>query len=70
MKIYVSCLMADVCLSPNAVSEIVGAGLRRAWVRSVAACVATYFENIIGKVSFSLGNFILSDTLSLAIFGV
>ena len=40
LKISVSCLRDDDFLSPNAVSVLVGVGLRKAWVRSAAACVA------------------------------
>ena len=43
LKIPVNCSRAAVCLLPNVVSGILGVGLRGAWVRSVAACVGTYF---------------------------
>ena len=51
VKISASCLMAAVFLSPNDVSEIVGVGLKRKWVRSTSTCVAASFEDIIGNVS-------------------
>ena len=53
VKIYVSCLRAAVCLSPNVVNGIVGVGLRRTWVMSTTACVAASFEESLGKVSVS-----------------
>ena len=53
MKISASFLRAAVCLSPKVVSGLVRVGLRRVWVRYAAACVATYFEDSLGKVSFS-----------------
>ena len=56
VKISASCLRVAVFLSPNAVSGLVGVGLRRAWVRSLAACVAAYFDDIIGNVSEAGGN--------------
>ena len=53
MNISESCIRSAVCLSPNSVSGLVGVRLSRAWVRPEAACVATYFEEILGKVSVS-----------------
>ena len=53
VNIYVIFLRADVCLSPNVVSGIVGVGLSRVWLMSAAACVAASFDNIIGNVSVS-----------------
>ena len=44
LNISASCLRASVSLSPNVVSGLVGVGLRRKWVSSAAACVATYFD--------------------------
>ena len=55
-KISASCRSAAVCLSPDVLSGIVGVGLRRAWVRSTAACVAESLEDIIGKVSVARKN--------------
>ena len=49
-------MRAAVCLSPNSVSGLVGVRLSRAWVIPEDACVATYFEEILGKVSVSWGN--------------
>ena len=56
MNISESCIRSAVCLSPNSVSGLVGVRLSRAWVRPEAACVATYFEEILGKVSVSWEN--------------
>ena len=64
-----SCLRAAVCLFPNAVILIVGVGLRRAWVRSAATCIAVSFEEILGKVTVSGVNSIVSETLYLAVLG-
>ena len=56
LNIYASCLRASVCLSPNVVSGLVGVRLRRAWVRYMAACVDTSFEESLGKVSVAREN--------------
>ena len=47
---------AAFCLYPNVVSGLVGVGLRRDLVRSVAACVAASLEESLGNVSVSGGN--------------
>ena len=47
-----------------------GVGLRKMWLRSAAACVATSFEEIIGSVSVAGGNSAVSENLSLAVLGV
>ena len=46
LKILSSCFRAAVCLSPNVVSGLVGVGLKRVGVRSVATYVASYFDKI------------------------
>ena len=46
-----------------------GVGLRRAWVRSVDACVATSFEEILGKVIVDEKNAIVSETIYFAVLG-
>ena len=56
MKIYASFWNADVCLSRNVVSGLVGVRFRRVWVRSTAACAAASLEDIIDKVSVAGGN--------------
>ena len=53
LNISASCLSAAVCLSPNAVSGLVGVRLRRAWVRPEAACIAVSFDEILGSVIVS-----------------
>ena len=50
LKISVIFFRTAVCLSPNAVSVILGVGLKREWVMSTATCVATSFDDIIGNV--------------------
>ena len=67
MNISASCLGAAICLSPNVVSVLVGFGLRRAWVRSMAACVASSFEESLGKVSLVGGEIVVPETLSSAV---
>ena len=62
LKISASCFRAAVCLLPNAVSGLVGAGLRRAWVSSTAACVAPYVDEIIGTVTVAGENSMVSET--------
>ena len=70
LKISASCLRAAVCLYPNAVSGLVTVGLRRSWVRSLDGCVAAYFDEIIGNVRVSGRNFVVLETLSLAVLGM
>ena len=70
VNISASCQRAAVCLSPNFVSGLVGVGLRRAWVRSASACVATSFEEIIGKVSVAEKNAVVLETLYFAVLGM
>ena len=69
-KIYVSCLSAAVCLSPNVMSGLVGVGLRGAWISSAAECVAVSFEDSIGKVSVAGGEYVVSENISFAILGM
>ena len=52
LNISASGFRAAVCLSPNVVSGIVGVWLMRVCMRSTAACVSTYFDDIIGNVRF------------------
>ena len=47
-----------------------GVRLRRAWVRSKAACVAASFEYSLYKVSVSGENFVLSETLYFSVLGM
>ena len=47
-----------------------GVGLRRAWIRSAAACIATYFEDSLGKVSVYGENDVVSETLSFSVLGM
>ena len=47
-----------------------GFWLRRAWVRSAAACVAASCEESLGKVSVSGGKSVVSETLYFAVLGV
>ena len=43
-------------------SGLLGVGLRRALVRSAAACVAAYVDDIIGNVMVAGKNSVVSDT--------
>ena len=61
-----SFLMYTVCLSPKVLSGIVGIGLRRVWVRSVATCIASSFDNTLGNVRVAGGNSAVSQTNYLA----
>ena len=70
MNISASFLSADVCLSPNVVSGLVGVGLMRAWVRSAAAYVDASCENSLGKVSVSGGKYVVSETLYFSFLGM
>ena len=56
VKISASCLSAAFCLYPNVVSGLVWVRLRREWVRSAAACVATSLEDSICKVIIARKN--------------
>ena len=56
MKIYASFRSAAVCLSPNSVRGLVGDGLRRAWVRFAAECVAASLEDSLGEVNVARKN--------------
>ena len=69
VKISVICLRADFCLSPNVVGGLVGVGFRRAWVRSVYACVASYFEDSLGKVGVSRVESVVSKIFLLLSWG-
>ena len=64
LKISASCFRAAVCLLPNAVSGLVGAGLRRSWARLEFACVVTFSEDIVGNGRVSEENFVVSETCS------
>ena len=70
LNISASFLRAAVCLSSNAVSRIVGVGLRIVWVISAAACVATLFDEIIGNISVARENYVVSETISLDVLGM
>ena len=52
---------------PNVVSGLVRVGLRRAWVRSKAACVAEYLEASLGKVSVAGGKIVVFETLYFSV---
>ena len=66
VNISASFLRVAVFLSPNSVSGVVGIGLRRVWVRSVATCIASSFDNTIGNFMVAGGNSAVSQTLYLA----
>ena len=70
LKISASCLRADVCLSPNVVSGLVGVRLSREWMRSAVACVAASFDEIFGDDSVAGKNSMVLETHSLDILGI
>ena len=70
VNISVSCLRAAFCLSPNAVSGLVGVELRKAWVSSMATCVAASCEDSLGKVSVSGGKSVVSENISFSVLGM
>ena len=61
---------AAFCLYPNVVSGLVGVGLRRDLVRSLAACVAASLEESLGNVSVSGGESVVSETLYFSVLGM
>ena len=70
LKISVSLFRATICLLPNVVSRLVEVGLRRVWVRSLAACVSTPFYDILDNVMVDGEKYVVSETHSLAILGI
>ena len=70
LNISTSFRSATFCLSPNVASGLVGVGLRRAWDRSTAACVAASLEDTLGKVSVDRKQIVVSETLSFAFLGM
>ena len=70
LKMSASFWSYAACLSPDVMSGIVGVGLRRVWVRSAAACIAKSLEDILGKVSVSRKQSVVSETLSFAVLGI
>ena len=70
LNISSSCFRAAVCLSSNVVSVLVGVGLSSSWVRSEAACVVTSFDVILGNFIVAGRNYVMSETLSLALLGM
>ena len=55
---------------PIVVSGLVGFGLRRSWVRSEAAYVAAYSEDILGNGRVAGGKSVVLETRYLAILGI
>ena len=47
-----------------------GVGLRKMWLRSAAACVATSFDDILGNVRVAGKNFVALETLYLDVLGL
>ena len=70
VNICESLLSAAVLLSPNTVIGIVRVGMRRAWVRSSAACVVESCGYILGKVSVARKKYVVSETISFAVLGM
>ena len=69
VNISANFLMDAICLSPKVVSGLVGFGLRRAWVRSTAVCVPTYFEDSLGKVSVAGKNAVVLENFIFPSWG-
>ena len=44
--------------------------MRRVWVRLAAACDASLFEDILGKVSVARKKYVVSETLYLGVLGM
>ena len=61
---------AAVCLSPLFVCWLVGFGFWRACVIYSVTCVATYFDDILGKGRISCNNSLVLEILSFAVLGV
>ena len=70
MKISASLLSAAVLFTPTFVSGLVWVGLMRAWVRSMAACVAASCEDSLGKVSVSGKKPVVYETLYFSVLGM
>ena len=47
-----------------------GVGLRREWVRSNAACVYEYSEDILGKGRIYGKNYVVLETISAGVLGI
>ena len=70
LKISASGFNSSVYLLTRFVSGIVGYGLRRAWVRYVATCVAASSEGILGKGRIFGKNYIVLKTFYVAVLGM
>ena len=55
---------------PIFVSGIVGVGFRRLWVRSSAAYVAVYSDDILGNGRLAWKKYVVFETLSDVILGI
>ena len=65
-----SCLNYYVYLLPIFVSGLVGVGLRRLWVRSAAAYVTVYSDDILGNGRLAWKKSLVFETLSDIILGI
>ena len=65
LEVSDSYLKADFLFSPDILSGLVGVGLRRAWVRSVAESFAASFGEVLGNVRVSVEISAVSETISL-----
>ena len=70
LNILAICFKSSVSLSTSVVSGIVGVGLRMVCVRSNTAFINKYSYYIIGKGRLAGKNYMVSETLDLAILGV
>ena len=61
---------SSVCLLHSVVSGILGFGLRRAYIRFAAVCVAASSEEILGKGRLDGNNSVVSENRSFAVLGV
>ena len=70
LNISLSCYRDTVYLCSNFVYGLVGIGLRRVWMRSAAAYVDEYFDDIRDNFRVSGENSVASETLYLSVLGM
>ena len=70
LKIDANCFNSAVCFYHIIGIGMVGVGLRRAWLRSAATCVAASSEEILGKGILSRNNSIVSDIISATVLRI
>ena len=70
LKTALSCFRASVLLLPSVMRVVIWVRLRKACVRSVAACVSASSDDIISNGRVSGNKSVLLKTHSLAVLGV